>query len=76
MLSKEIIDVTGRGAVILGPDVVCDGFHFGPKARVQSHVHMDHMGDFETSKGLQKIIMSPETYDLIVLEKNADIPYR
>ena len=76
MLSEEIIDVTGRGAVILGPDVVCDGFHFGPKARVQSHVHMDHMGDFETSKGLQKIIMSPETYDLIVLEKNADIPYR
>jgi putative mRNA 3-end processing factor len=34
------------------------------------------MNDFETSKGLQKIIMSPQTYDLIVLEKNADIPYR
>jgi putative mRNA 3-end processing factor len=76
MLSEKIIDVTGRGAVILGPDVVCDGFHFGPKARVQSHVHLDHMNDFETSKGLQKIIMSPETYDLIVLEKDADIPYR
>jgi len=76
MLSEEIIDVTGRGAVILGLDVVCDGFHFGPKARVQSHVHQDHMNEFETSKGLQKIIMSPQTYDLIVLEKNADIPYR
>lgn len=75
MSDEIIIDVTQEGTVILGPDVVCDGFYYGPKVRVQSHVHTDHMRDFGTSKGHQRIVVSPETYDLLVLEKNADIPF-
>ncbi len=75
-ITDHIIDVSDSGAVILGPDVACDGFYFRAKARVQSHIHMDHMNDFDTSKGVQDILTSPETYEFIALRRNADIPYR
>src|SRR5687768_11881168 len=70
------IEISASGAVRLGPDVVCDGFYDGTKARIQTHVHADHLSDFETSKGYQDIITSPASYDLLVLLKNADLPYR
>lgn len=70
------IDVSASGCVLLGPDVVCDGFHFGAAARVQTHVHDDHMSGFESSKGFQTILMSGPTRDLLVSDLNADLPYR
>lgn len=45
----HVVDVTGSGAVLLGPRVSCDGFHAQRGIRVQSHIHMDHMGSFSTS---------------------------
>jgi putative mRNA 3-end processing factor len=70
------IDVTGSGAVSLGADVVCDGFLKDAKARVQTHVHTDHLCEFETSKGLQTIILSEPTRQLLCHLFNADLPYR
>src|SRR5258708_1255575 len=70
------IDVTGRGAVLLGSQVSWAGFHFGCPIRVQSHVHSDHMDAFETSKGNQRILTSEETRALLISEHNADLPYR
>ncbi|MFW6116273.1 MAG: hypothetical protein ACOC6F_00965 [bacterium] len=70
------VDVSSSGAILLGDHVTCDGFMYGRKVRVQTHVHKDHMSDFETSKGYQKIIMSVPTLDLLIAEQNADIPYR
>ena len=67
--------VRPSGAVVLGSDVVCDGFA-AAKARVQTHIHMDHMDGFETSKGLQQIILSEATRQLLIAEYNADLPYR
>ena len=64
------------GAVVLGPDVVCDGFIRDALARVQTHVHFDHMDGFETSKGCQQIITSEPTLGLLVAEYDADLPYR
>ena len=64
------------GAVVLGPDVVCDGFVREAVARVQTHVHLDHMHNFETSKGCQQIIASKPTLSLLIAEFNADLPYR
>ena len=64
------------GAVLLGPDVVCDGFIREAVARVQTHVHFDHMDGFETSKGCQQIVTSQGTFGLLVAEYNADLPYR
>lgn len=64
------------GAVLLGPDVVCDGFIRQAVARVQTHLHFDHMDGFETSKGCQEIIASEGTLGLLVAEYDADIPYR
>ena len=61
---------------MLGPDVVCDGFINGASARVQTHVHKDHMDGFETSKGLQHIVLSEATKQLLIAEYNADLPYR
>ena len=69
-------DVFASGAVCLGPTVVCDGFIQDYPYRVQTHIHDDHMVDFDTSKGFQDILMSPETYDLLVAERNADLEYR
>ena len=71
-----MVDITAKGAIVLGPDIVCDGFLDNAKYRVQSHIHSDHMRDFETSKGFQDILMSPETYDLLLLEKNLDLCIR
>ena len=64
------------GAVLLGPHVVCDGFIRKALARVQTHVHFDHMDGFETSKGCQEIITSEGTLGLLVAEYDADLPYR
>ena len=70
LMSDFIVDVTNEGAILLGPDIVCDGFFFGPKARVQTHIHQDHMEDFDRSKGFQKILLSHETYQLLIFIKS------
>jgi putative mRNA 3-end processing factor len=71
-----VIDVLGSGAVVLGNRVVCDGFVFEHPFRVQTHIHDDHMDDFDSSKGFQNILLSSPTRDLLVAEFNADLPYR
>ncbi len=70
------IDVLDSGAVLLGPNVVCDGYAYGREFRVQTHVHDDHMDEFDRSKGCQDVLLSPETLALLIEEHNADLPYR
>jgi len=71
-----LVDVFANGAISLGSEVICDGFIQGYAVRVQTHVHDDHMNEFNRSKGLQNLVMSPETYKLLVAERNADLEYR
>lgn len=73
---QPLVDVLATGAVRLGSEVVCDGFAGDCPWRVQTHVHDDHMRDFKRSKGLQDLVMSPETHALLVAEFNADLQYR
>ena len=75
-MNKFPIDVSSSGAILLGGDVCCDGFHRECRARVQTHVHLDHMDDFETSKGYQDIYLTAPTKLLLCAEFNADLPYR
>lgn len=75
-MPSPIVDVFDNGAVRLGSMTVCDGYAEGYPFRVQTHVHDDHMGEFDTSKGLQDLFMSPETRKLLIAERNADIEYR
>jgi len=75
-MAKQLVDVLIDGSICLGSTVTCDGFAEGFPVRVQTHVHDDHMIKFETSKGLQDLVMRPETYSLLVVEKNADLEYR
>jgi len=75
-MNRYGIDVLGSGAVLLGDSVVCDGFHKDRGVRAQTHVHDDHMGAFETSKGFQDLLMSEATRDLLVAEFNADLDVR
>ena len=70
------IDVSGSGAVTLDNVVTCDGFVHGYPIRVQTHVHVDHMDKFHTSKGHQHILVTQATRDLLIAEYNADIPDR
>ena len=70
------IDVLGSGAIQLGDVVSCDGFIFGHPIRVQTHIHKDHMDDFDSSKGYQHILMTQPTLDLLIAERNGDLPYR
>ncbi len=70
------VGVTSSGVVLLGPDVSCDGFHRDYRVRVQTHVHVDHMSNFETSKGMQDILMTDATLRLLINEFNADLPVR
>ena len=69
-------DVLETGAVLLGSQVVCDGYAEGRPIRVQTHVHDDHMIEFSRSKGLQDLLMSPETRELLIAERNADLEFR
>jgi putative mRNA 3-end processing factor len=64
------------GCVRLGVDICCDGFEPEAMFRVQTHAHVDHMHDFDRSKGTQTILMTQGTFDLLVAERNGDLPYR
>jgi len=75
-MTPVAIDVSARGAVMLGDKVTCDGFVFGFPYRVQTHIHEDHMEGFDSSKGYQHILMSEATKELLVVELDADIEYR
>ena len=75
-MDKPLVDVFENGAVCLGPEVVCDGYADGFPFRIQTHVHDDHMGDFDKSKGLQDIFMSCATYEFLLAERNAELAYR
>ena len=75
-MPEPIVDVLESGAVCLGSKVVCDGFAEGYPFRIQTHIHDDHMGEFDKSKGFQDFLMSPETYALLVEERNADLEFR
>ena len=50
---------------MLGSTVVCDGFLSDYPIRAQSHVHDDHMRDFNRSKGFQDIFLLPATRKLL-----------
>lgn len=68
--------VTRDGTVLLGDHITCDGFQWGRQVRVQTHVHEDHMRRFRRSKGIQDIIVSLPTRDLLVAIRDAELPYR
>jgi putative mRNA 3-end processing factor len=70
------INVSGSGAVTLNDVVTCDGFVYDYPIRVQTHVHTDHMNGFNSSKGVQHILMIQPTLDLLIVEYKADIPNR
>jgi putative mRNA 3-end processing factor len=71
------INIYGNGTIILGDKITVDGFKDDYPIRVQSHIHKDHMDNFNSSKGYQDcIIMSKPTKDLLISEFNADLPYR
>ena len=76
MMTNLRCDILSNGAVCLGSEVICDGFGEGYPFRVQTHIHDDHMADFHKSKGFQDILMTQGTYDLLIAEHNADLPYR
>lgn len=71
-----LVDVASSGAVLLGNQVVCDGFQRDRPIRVQTHVHDDHMADFDSSKGFQDLYMSAATRGLLIAEYNADLDVR
>lgn len=67
------VDISGNGGIKLGQSVTCDGFVYGYKYRVQTHVHDDHMRHFDSSKHFQTIIMSEATRALLELA-HSDMP--
>jgi putative mRNA 3-end processing factor len=75
-MKPNVVEVLARGGIVLGGKVVCDGFFSAAPVRVQTHVHLDHMANFETSKGFQIILMSEATRELLVVEYDADLPFR
>ena len=75
-MTHLVVEVLENGAVCLGSETVCDGYAEGRPVRVQTHIHDDHMGDFDKSKGLQNLFMSPETRSLLIAERNAELEHR
>lgn len=60
----------------MGPNLVCDGYSEHARYRVQTHIHQDHMRGFNRSKGAHDIFLTCETFELLVAEQNADLPFR
>lgn len=59
--------VTRHGAILLGKYVVCDGFDWGRELAVITHIHADHIADFERCLGYYDLIFSsPETKELLI----------
>ena len=75
-MPRPVVDVFGDGTVRLGPGTVCDGYVAGHPFRVQTHVHDDHMVEFDKSKGEQDLFMSFETRALLIAERNEDLEFR
>ena len=75
-MSHPLVDVFNNGTVRLGTNTLCDGFADGFPYRVQTHIHDDHMDEFDRSKGFQDLFMSQETRQLLIAERNADLEYR
>ena len=75
-MMQILADVSPNGGVVLGGRVVCDGFFANATVRVQTHIHADHMTDFESSKGYHTILMSEPTKELLVVELDAELAYR
>lgn len=73
---QDLPTILPGGAIYLGQGVVCDGYLQGAAVRVQTHVHTDHMDDFDTSKMFQDLVMSTETRALLEAEFGGDLPYR
>lgn len=70
------VSVREDGCILLGRRVSVDGFSPGAEIRIQTHAHHDHLKDLERSKGIQKVMLSEGTFDLLVAEYNDDLPYR
>lgn len=75
-MSELPVRVSSSGSIVLANEVVCDGFVHEVPIRVQTHVHSDHMSDFDSSKGYQTILASSGTHALLCAQRNADLPYR
>lgn len=73
-MSNLAIGISHNGAVKLGNQVTCDGFVYGYEYRVQTHVHDDHMSNFDSSKHFQAIIMSEPTRSLLEI-KHVEMPH-
>ena len=74
--SMTRINLKSDGAILLGNHVSADGFAWEYPIRVQTHIHKDHMSDFDTSKANQIILMSQQTKELLNAQYNADLPHR
>lgn len=70
------VAVDSSGAIILGPSVVVDGYRRKADIRVQTHIHEDHLGRFESSKGVHDIVLHRATRDLLQLESQPDLQWR
>ena len=75
-MTDNYIGIFPSGAVKLGPDITCDGFHRDFSIRIQTHIHNDHMYDFDRSKGFQDIYSTEPTRQLLISEFNADLSCR
>lgn len=62
--------VTGKGAVLLGKYVACDGHDKARPVRVVSHAHADHILALGKSlKECETVLMTPATKDLLSILK-------
>jgi putative mRNA 3-end processing factor len=66
-----MIKISSRGARILTKEVVCDGFYFNSRYRIQTHAHSDHTNKFATSLSKEVVATKPT---LQILEVNHSIP--
>lgn len=67
--------VTNEGSVLLGRNVVCDGYGSGRRVGVVSHFHVDHASLLPVAlRFCECVLTTPATRELLLLTQGEDLP--
>jgi Cft2 family RNA processing exonuclease len=61
-------NIAAQGAILMGKNIICDGFvhGYGQQVSIFTHIHQDHLFRFESALGLYTVYVTEPTKDLLI----------
>lgn len=63
------------GTIVMGRNIICDGFMHQRENSVFTHIHEDHVRNYESSLGLCSVYVTKETKELLLKVKDQTPPH-